>query len=172
MMGSNSTKFLSLSCQCQSRGTQTDYEFPLGSVTEKWRICKLGQEVLLCGDNKHGHWSSNYDKNVLLGNNEIFIDSNRTFNMFPNLCISHLKRAGSLAGMASSLNFRSAKITSSVWLGDFPHSSCLKEEACSTVNSYGNCLLWMGLVRMGWGRPSYSGFLPRWKFNAKGFLVM
>lgn len=30
----------------------TDSEFPLGSVTKKWRICKLGQEVLLCADNK------------------------------------------------------------------------------------------------------------------------
>lgn len=88
-------------------------------------------------------------KNMLLENNQIFIDSNRTFDVFPNLCILHLKRAGFLAEMASSLNFRSAKVTSNVWLGDFPHLPCLKEEACSAVNSYGNCLLWKGLVHMG-----------------------
>lgn len=109
----------------------------------------MGQEVLLCGNTNRSHQLRIYDKNKFSGNNYIFIDAIGHFDMFLNFYISHLKRARSLAGMAASLNFRSAKITSSVWLGDFPHSPCLKEEACSTVNTYGNCLLWMGLVHMG-----------------------
>lgn len=91
----------------------TAYEFPLGGVTEKQGNLQSGRggaikveilnivtvEVIMI-------------KNMLLENNQIFIDSNRTFDVFPNLCILHSKRAGFLAEMASSLNFRSAKVTS------------------------------------------------------------
>lgn len=87
--------------QGQVRGTQTDYEFPLGSVTEEQgESASWARRGYLSEDIKRNHCVSNSDKIVLLENNYICIDHSRTFDVFPNLHIPLLKRAGSLAGIA------------------------------------------------------------------------
>lgn len=50
-------------CRCQARGTQANYEIPLGSITEKRgelqsraRRCYLGRDI------KHNHSLSDYIK--------------------------------------------------------------------------------------------------------------
>lgn len=72
--------------------------------------------------------------------------------------------AGSLVGMASP--GASAKITSNVWLGDFPRA-LFKGRSMFYRKQLWELFALDGLGPHGLRGPSYSGSLPRWNFDAK-----
>lgn len=117
------------------------------------RICKLGQAGGSgSGDIKHRHCLSSSDKNVLFQKHFSLYGLPQNTGCVP-------QRAHSPFGLLPE--FQKCWKNRPVWPGDFPRLPFLKEGACSAVNSYGNCLLWMGSVRMGRGGPSDSGFLAK-----------